>query len=90
MGDVLAVSRIREGLADRWARTRPGMTAAWTSRLVHDMTDYLYSHVRQSEINFSETPFAEDAYCAHRLLASAMYVSAGLIEVAPPGRCPVT
>ncbi|WP_326674861.1 terpene synthase family protein [Streptomyces sp. NBC_01237] len=82
VGDVLAVPRIREGLADLWARTRPGMTAAWTNRLVHDMTDYLYSHVRQSEINSSEPPFDEDAYCAHRLLTSAMYVSADLIEVA--------
>ncbi|WP_406396828.1 hypothetical protein [Streptomyces uncialis] len=82
VGDVLAVSRIREGLADLWARTRQGMTAAWTNRLVHDMTAYLYSHVRQSDINSSETPFDEDAYCAHRLLTSAMYVSADLIEVA--------
>ncbi|SCE56935.1 hypothetical protein [Streptomyces sp. OspMP-M43] len=80
--DVLAMSRIREGPAGMWVRTCPGMTAAWTNRLVHDMTDYLYSHVRQSEINSSETPFDEGAYCAHWPLPSALYASADLIGVA--------
>lgn len=87
VGDVLAVSRIREGLADLWARTRPGMTAAWANRLVHDMTDYLYSHVRQSEINSFETPFDEDAYCAHRLLTSASTSPPTSSRSPPPCRC---